>query len=73
MLVIEQGNLGSKLLLFDHSLTAHRLADFDLSARGFTASADGLTVGWLQVEDTDKNGYLQPWKDHSSIQFIRIE
>ena len=73
LLVIEQGNLGSKLLLFDHSLTAHRLADFDLNARGFVASADGLTVGWLQVEDTDKNGYLQPWKDHSSIQFIRIE
>lgn len=73
LLVIEQGNLGSRMLLLDHALKSHRLADFELNARGFVASADGLTIGWLDVEDTDKNGYLEPWKDHSRIQFIRVE
>ncbi|MCA8913870.1 MAG: hypothetical protein KDB90_00560 [Planctomycetes bacterium] len=73
LLVIEQGNLGSKLLLFDHALKTHRLADFDLNARGFVASRNGLTIGWLDVEDTDKNGYLEPWKDNSRINYTRIE
>ncbi|MCG3184213.1 MAG: hypothetical protein ICCCNLDF_02326 [Planctomycetes bacterium] len=73
LLVIEQGNLGSRLLLFDRALKTHRLADFGLSARGFVASRDGLTIGWLDVEDTDKNGYLEPWKDHSRVNLIRIE
>ena len=73
LLVIEQGNLGSRLLLLDRALNSHRLADFELDARGFVASADGLTIAWLQVDDTDKNGHLEPWKDHSRIQFIRIE
>ncbi|MCA8911442.1 MAG: hypothetical protein KDB82_07040 [Planctomycetes bacterium] len=73
LLVIEQGNLGSRLILLDHALNTHRLADFDLNARGFMASSDGLTIAWLDVEDSDKNGYLQPWKDNSRIQFIHIE
>lgn len=73
LLVIEQGKLGSRLLLFDHALKTHRLADFELNARGFVASKDGLTIAWLEIEDTDKNGYLEPWKDHSRISFTRIE
>ncbi|MBZ0138133.1 MAG: hypothetical protein K8I27_17385 [Planctomycetes bacterium] len=73
LLFVEEGNLGSRLMLFDHALKAHRLADFDLNARGFVASRDGLTIGWLAVEDTDKNGYLQPWKDHSRLFYLRIE
>ncbi|MCB9933326.1 MAG: hypothetical protein H6841_07890 [Planctomycetes bacterium] len=73
LLVIEQGNLGSRLLLFDRALKAHRLAEFELNACGFIASRDGLTIGWLEVEDTDKNGYLEPWKDHSRVNLIRIE
>lgn len=73
LLVIEEGNLGSRLMLFDRALKPHRLVDFDLNARGFIASEDGLTIGWLAVEDTDKNGYLQPWKDRSRLYFLRIE
>lgn len=73
LLVIEEGNLGSRLMLFDHALKPHRLVDFDLTARGFVASKDGLTIGWLGVDDTDKNGYLQPWKDNSRLYFLRIE
>jgi hypothetical protein len=73
LLVIEQGNLGSRLVLFDRALKTHRLADFDLNARGWVASRDGLTIGWLAVEDTDKNGYLQPWRDHSRLFYMRIE
>lgn len=73
LLVIEEGNLGSRLQLFDRALKPHRLVDFDLNARNFMASKDGLTIGWLAVEDTDKNGYLQPWKDHSRLFFLRIE
>lgn len=73
LLAIERGNLGSRLLLFDKALNHHRLADFELSARGFQASEDGLTVAWLEVEDTDKNGYLEPWKDHSQPRMFRIE
>ena len=73
LLVIEQGNLGSKLLLLDHALKDHHLAEFDLHARGFVASKDGRTIGWLDVEDTDSNGFLEPWKDHSKINYTRIE
>lgn len=73
LLAIEQGNLGSKLLLFDRSLKSHRLAEFGLYARNWQASRDGLTVGWLEVEDTDKNGKLEPWKDHSRPHFLRLE
>lgn len=73
LLAVEQGNLGARLLLFDRSLKSHRLADFGLYARNWQASRDGLTVGWLEVEDTDKNGKLEPWKDHSRPHFLRIE
>jgi hypothetical protein len=73
LLVIEQGKLGSRLLLFDHALKIHRLADFELNARGFVASRDGLTIGWLDIDDTDKNGYLEPWKDQSRLSYTRIE
>lgn len=73
LLVMERGNLASRLLLFDRALKTHRLASFEFSAQGFVASRDGLTIGWLDVEDTDKNGYLEPWKDHSRLNLIRIE
>jgi hypothetical protein len=49
------------------------VAEFPLEARGFTASRDGLTVGWVEVEDTDKNGHLQPWKDNARPYFLKIE
>jgi hypothetical protein len=32
-----------------------------------------LTIGWLEIDDTDKNGYLEPWKDQSRLSFTRIE
>lgn len=73
LLFIEEGNLGSRLMLFDRALKAHRLVDFDLNARSFVASRDGLTIGWLAVEDTDKNGHLQPWRDNSRLFYLRIE
>ncbi len=72
-LLVERGNLGSRLMLMDRALKFHRLADFDLVATGFCASRDGLTVGWLEVEDTDKNGLLEPWTDKSRPNYLRIE
>lgn len=73
LLLIERGNLGSRLMLMDRALKFHRLADFDLAATGFVASRDGLTVGWLEVEDTNKDGHLQPWQDNARPFHLRIE
>jgi hypothetical protein len=73
LLVIERGNLGSRLLLFDRALKTHVLAEFDLFATGFKATPDGRILGWLEVEDTDENGYLEPWSDHARPSFLRLE
>ncbi|MBK8208169.1 MAG: hypothetical protein IPK87_15440 [Planctomycetes bacterium] len=72
-LLVERGNLGSRLMLMDRALKFHRLAEFDLVATGYCASRDGLTVGWLEVEDTDKNGLLEPWADKSRPHYLKIE
>jgi hypothetical protein len=73
LLLVERGNLRSRLMLMDRALKFHQVAEFPLEARGFTASRDGLTVGWVEVEDTDKNGHLQPWKDNARPHFLKIE
>lgn len=72
LLVIERGNLGSRLFLMDRALKFHKLAEFDFDATDFVASRDGLTVGWLRVEDTDLNGQLEPWKDHARPHLLRL-
>lgn len=72
LLLVERGNLGARLYLMDRALKFHKLADFDLAATDFTASRDGLTVGWLEVEDTDENGLLQPWKDNARPHILRL-
>lgn len=73
LLIIERGNLGSRLMLLDRALKAHRIADFDFTATGFVASRDGLSVGWLEVEDTNKDGHLEPWQDNARPFHLRIE
>jgi hypothetical protein len=73
LLLVERGNLRSRLMVMDRALKFHQVAEFPLEARGFTASRDGLTVGWVEVEDTDKNGHLQPWKDNARPYFLKIE
>ncbi len=73
LLLVERGNLRSRLMLMDRALKFHQVAEFPLEARGFTASRDGLTVGWVEVEDTDKNGHLHPWKDNARPYFLKIE
>jgi hypothetical protein len=30
-------------------------------------------VGWLEVEDTDNNGHLEPWKDNAAPRFLRLD
>jgi signal transduction histidine kinase len=73
LLVIERGNLGSRLLLMDRSLSTHRIAEFSLFATGFQATPDGRMVTWLEVEDTDENGYLEPWTDHARPYYLRLD
>ncbi|MCC6464603.1 MAG: hypothetical protein IT463_04605 [Planctomycetes bacterium] len=73
LLALEEGKLASRLLLLDRALKVHSLGELDLSVRGLRASAGGLTIAWLQVEDTDKNGLLEPWKDTAKPYFCTIE
>jgi hypothetical protein len=64
-LLLQHGKLGTKLLLQDKALKVHVIDEFDFFAKGFQCSADGRFVGWIVVEDTDKDGRLEPWEDHS--------
>ena len=73
LLFSEQAHLGVRLRLMDRALKFHTLAEFDLDARGMTLSADGLTIAYLRVEDTDKNGLLEPWKDHSRPYIVTLK
>jgi signal transduction histidine kinase len=73
LLLIERGNLGSRLLLMDRALNTHRITEFSLFATGFAATPDGKLVTWLEVEDTDLNGYLEPWADHARPFYLRLD
>ena len=66
-------NLRSRVFLLDRALKWHTLGELDQAARGVRLSADGLKLAWLEVEDTDENGILEPWKDHSRPLFAALE
>ncbi|MBX3474012.1 MAG: hypothetical protein KF754_06480 [Planctomycetes bacterium] len=71
LLCLQTANLRSKLLLLDRSLKWHTLGELDLAVRGVRAA--GTRLCWLEVEDTDNNGVLEPWKDNSRPFFCTIE
>lgn len=71
LLALQHANLRGKLLLLDRSLKWHTLGELDLAVRGVCVA--GTKMAWLEVEDTDKNGLLEPWKDHSRPFFCTIE
>jgi hypothetical protein len=73
LLVLRVANLRSNILLLDRALKWHTLGDLDFSVRGVQASQNGLKLAWLEVDDTDKNGLLEPWKDQSRPVFCTIE
>lgn len=73
LLVLRVANLRSNILLLDRALKWHTLGDLDFSVRGVQASQSGLKLAWLEVDDTDKNGLLEPWKDQSRPVFCTIE
>jgi len=73
LLVLRVANLRSNILLLDRALKWHTLGDLDFSVAGVQASQSGLKLAWLEVEDTDKNGLLEPWKDQSRPVFCTIE
>jgi hypothetical protein len=74
LLLIEVSNLKTRLLLMDRSskLNLLSITEFGFDAQGFCASQDGLTVSWLSVEDTNEDGYLDPWRDSARIWFLQI-
>lgn len=71
-LIVESGNLGARLLLQDQSLTNHVVFSFGLFAQGFQVSSDGKYIGWVEIEDTNKNGYLEPWLDNAQPYIAEI-
>lgn len=71
LLALQTANLRSKLLLLDRALKWHTLGELDLAVRG--VRAQGTRLAWLEVEDTDGNGLLEPWKDYSRPFFCTIE
>jgi hypothetical protein len=73
LLVLQTANLRSKVLLLDRALKWHTLGELDLSARGVRVTPDGLKLAWLEVEDSDENGSLEPWKDNSRPFFAALE
>lgn len=74
LLAIEISNLKTRLLLMDRSskLNLLPIADMGYDAQGFCASQDGLTVAWLTLEDTNEDGYLDPWQDDARAWFLQI-
>jgi len=71
LLALQNANLRSKLLLLDRALKWHTLGELDLAVRG--VCMQGTKLAWLEVEDTDKNGLLESWKDNSRPFFCTIE
>ncbi|CAG0962831.1 hypothetical protein PLCT2_00856 [Planctomycetaceae bacterium] len=74
LLLTEVSNLKTRLLLMDRSskLNLLPITELGFDAQGFCASQDGLTVAWLSVEDTNEDGYLDPWRDSARIWFLQI-
>jgi hypothetical protein len=74
LLSLEQSNLKSRLVLFDRSekLNLLPITEFGYEARGICASKDGLTLAWLVVEDSNEDGYLNPWEDNSRPWFLQL-
>jgi hypothetical protein len=71
LLAVQHGNLRARLLLLDRALKWHTLGELDFTVRG--VCAQGTRLAWLEVEDTDKNGLLESWKDHSRPFFCTLE
>lgn len=73
LLAMEEANLASRLILIDRSLKRHVLYSLDFDAKGFCASKDGLTVAWMLVSDTNKDGYLVVGEDESVPVMLTID
>ena len=74
LLALERSNLRSKLVLVDRSekLNMLPITEFGFEDTGFCASSDGLTLAWLRVEDSNGDGFLNPWPDNSRPWFVQI-
>lgn len=74
LLAIEVSNLKTRLCLVDRSskLNFLTISEFAFDAQGFCASLDGLNVAWLEVEDSNEDGYLDPWRDNCRIWFQQL-
>ncbi len=74
LLALERSNLRSKLVLVDRSekLNMLPITEFGFEDTGFCASSDGLTLAWLRVEDSNGDGFLNPWQDNSRPWFVQI-
>ncbi len=74
LLATEISNLKTRLVLMDRSskLNLLPITEMGYDAQGFCASLDGLTVAWLTLEDTNEDGYLDPWQDNARAWFLQI-
>ncbi len=74
LLLIEVSNLKTRLLLMDRSSNLNLLpiTELGFDTHGYCASQDGKTVAWLSVEDTNEDGYLEPWRDNCRIWFLQL-
>ncbi|MCC6573479.1 MAG: PD40 domain-containing protein [Planctomycetes bacterium] len=72
LVAVEHGRLTKHLLLLDRAMKFHELATFDFDARGFVASKDGMTIAYIQVDDTNKNGLLESWLDEGRPHIVKL-
>lgn len=74
LLAVERSNLKTRLVLVDRSskLNLLLISEFGYDCAGFCASADGLTLAWLSLEDTNQDGFLDPWQDEARPWFMRL-
>lgn len=74
LLAVERSNLKTRLVLVDRSSNLNLLliSEFGFDCAGFCASADGLTLAWLSLEDTNQDGFLDPWQDEARPWFMRL-
>jgi hypothetical protein len=74
LLATEVSNLKTRLVLMDRSsgLNLLPITEMGFDAQGICASQNGLTVAWLTVEDTNEDGYLDPWQDNARVWFLQI-
>lgn len=74
LLATEVSNLKTRLVLMDRSSQFNLLPimELDFDAQGFCASADGSTVAWLAVEDSNEDGQLDSWRDNCRVWFLSL-